>query len=148
MNHYQLKIQLIRSIQFTMEYSKNEKPFLDIFIKRNETGIWIDVYHKPTDTQISLPFISNHPNHCKRNIPFCLARTIFTIAESNVEKLRNLENLKSNLSKYHYPDLLIRQGIQEALHIPQQNLRRPKETSAGNILSFKTTLWPKWAKHL
>ena len=38
------------SIQFTMEYSKNQIPFLDILIKRNENGIWMDLYHKPADT--------------------------------------------------------------------------------------------------
>ena len=36
------------SIQFTMEYSKDQITFLDILIKRNKTGIWMDLYHKPT----------------------------------------------------------------------------------------------------
>ena len=30
------------SVQFTMEYNKNQIPFLDILRKRNENGIWID----------------------------------------------------------------------------------------------------------
>ena len=77
-----------------MEYSKDQIPFLDILIKRNENSIWMDLYHKPTDTQRCLPFTSSHPNHCKRNIPFCLGQRICTIAENNAEKLRNLENLK------------------------------------------------------
>ena len=81
------------SIQFTMEYSKDQIPLLDILIKRHENGIWMDLYHKPTDTQRCLPFTSSHPNHCKRNIPFCLTRRICTIAENNTEKLKNLENL-------------------------------------------------------
>ena len=97
------------SIQFTMEYSKDEIPILDILIKRNENVIWMDLYHKPTDTQLCLPCTSSYPNHFKQNIPFCLARKICTVAENNNEKLKNLENLKSNLSKYHYPDSLIKQ---------------------------------------
>ena len=36
------------SIQSTMEYSKDQIPFLDILIKRNKNGIWMDLYHKPT----------------------------------------------------------------------------------------------------
>ena len=60
------------SIQFIMEYSKDQIPFLDVLIKRNKNGIWMDLYHKPTDIQRCLPFTSSHPNHCKRNIPFCL----------------------------------------------------------------------------
>ena len=37
------------SIQFIMEYNKDQIPFLDILIKRNENGIWMNLYHKPTD---------------------------------------------------------------------------------------------------
>ena len=103
------------SIQFTMEYCKYKIPFLEILIKRNENSIWMDLYHKRTDTQRCLPFISSYPNHCKRNIPFCLAWRICTIAENNAEKLKNLKNLKSNLSKYNYPDSLIKQRFQRAL---------------------------------
>ena len=117
------------SIQFTMEYSKDQIPFLDILIKRNENSIWIDLYHKPTDTQRCLHFTSSHPNHCKRNISFCLlARRICSIAENNAEKFKNLENLKKNLSKYHYPDSLIKQGFQKAFSIPQKGLRKPKKS--------------------
>ena len=60
------------SIKFTMEYSKDQIPCLDILIKRNKNSIWMDLYHKPTDTQSCLPFTCSHLNHCKRNIPFCL----------------------------------------------------------------------------
>ena len=126
------------STQFTMEYSKDQIPFLDILIKRNENGIWMDLYHKPTDTQRS----TSPPNHCKRNIPFCLGRRICAIAENNTEKLKNLESLKSNLSKYHYPNSLIKQGFQKAPSIPQRDLRKPKKPSNENILPFITTFNP------
>ena len=82
------------SIQFTMEYSKGQIPFLDILIKTNENGIWMNLHHKLTDTQRCLPFTSSHPNHFRRNIPFYLARRICTIAENNAEKLENMENSK------------------------------------------------------
>ena len=95
-----------------------------------------------TNQQKCLPITSNHPNHCKRKIPFCLARRICTIAENNSEKVRKLENLKSNLFRYHYPDLPIRQGIQKALSIPLQDFRGLKESSAANILPFTTTYNP------
>ena len=47
--------------------------------------------------------------------------------------------LKSNLSKYHYPNSLIKQGFQKALSIPQKDLRKPIKTSNENILPFITT---------
>ena len=68
------------SIQFTMDYSKDQIPFLDILIRRNKNGISMDLYHKPINTQRCLPFTSSHPNNCKRNAPFCLALRISTIA--------------------------------------------------------------------
>ena len=98
------------SIQFTMEYSNYQIPFLDILIMKNKNSIWMDLHHKPTDTQRCLPFTYSHPNHCKQNTPFCLAWRICTIADNNAEKLKKLENLKTALSKYHYPDSLIEQG--------------------------------------
>ena len=64
--------------------------------KRNGYDIWMNLYHKPTDTQKFLPFTSSHPNHCKRNILFCLAQRICAIAENNAEKLK-----KGRLSQYH-----------------------------------------------
>ena len=102
----------------------------------------MDLYHKPTDTQRCLPFTSSHPNNCIRNILFCLSRRICTIAENNAKKLKNLENLKSNSSKYHYPDSLIKQGFQKALSKPQKNLRKPKKPPNENILPFITTFNP------
>ena len=33
------------SIQFTMEYSKDAIPFLDILIDRNNDKIWMDIYN-------------------------------------------------------------------------------------------------------
>ena len=39
------------AIQFTMEFSDNQIPFPDILIKKDETGIWMDLFHKTTDTR-------------------------------------------------------------------------------------------------
>ena len=57
-------------------------------------------------------------------------------------KLKNLENVKSNLSRCHYPDPLIKQGFQKALPIPQKDLRKPKKPSNENVLPFITTFNP------
>ena len=64
------------SIRFTMEHSKKELRFGDILIKRDNDKIWMDVFHKSTDTQRCLPFSSSHLNHFKSNIPLILARRI------------------------------------------------------------------------
>ena len=118
-----------------MEYSKDQIPFLDILIKRNNNGIWMAFNINPQTLKgVYLLHSVTQTNHCKQNIPFCLARRICTIAENNAEKLKNVENLKSYLSKYHYPDSLIKQVFQGALSIPQKSLRKPKKPPNENIL--------------
>ena len=66
---------------------------------------------------------------------------ICTVAENNAEKLKNLENLKTNLSKYHYPDSLIKQGFQKALSIAQKDWLESKKSNE-NILPFIATFNP------
>ena len=128
-----------QSIQFTNEYSNVAIPFLDILIKRDKTKVWMDLYHKPTDTQRCLPFPSSHPNHYKRNIPFTLARRICTIVENQQQKLKHIHELKSNLKKYEYPETLIENRIQKAIEIQQETLRTPIEKNNKNVLPFITT---------
>ena len=101
-----------------MEHSKDAIPFLDILIKHNDDKILMDIYYNPTDTRRCLPFPANHPNHCKKNIPFTLARCICTIVENTEAKMKHLENLKINLSKYQYPKQVTEFGINKALSIP------------------------------
>ena len=36
------------STQFTMEYNKDQI-YIYLLIKRNGNGVWMDLYHKPTD---------------------------------------------------------------------------------------------------
>ena len=102
----------------------------------------MDIYYKPTDTHRCLPFSSNHPNHCKKNIPFTLARLICTIVENTKAKMKHLGNLKMTLSKYQYPKPLTEFGINKTLSIPLQELRTPKTISNDNSLPFITTYIP------
>ena len=99
----------------------------------------MDNYHKPTDTRRCLPFSSNHPSHCRRNIPFSLARRVFTICENKQELEKELEDLKINLQKHGYPESLIINGFKKASMIPKEDLRRPKTKNEENILAFITT---------
>ena len=127
-------------IQFTMELSKENVPFLDILIKRNENLIWMDLYHKPTDTRRCVEFSSCHPNHCKRNIPFSLARRVHVICENEKEKAIHLRELNENLQKQGYPKNLITNAFTKAAHIPTEELRKPKaKENDKNVLSFIST---------
>ena len=85
------------------------------------------IYFKSKDTRRCLPFLSSHPNHYKKNIPFTLAQRICTIVGNQQQKLRHLSELKENLKKYDYPDNIITNCIKKALEIPQNELSKPKE---------------------
>ena len=122
-----------------MEYSKDDIPFLVILIKCNKDKIWMDIYCKPTDAHRCLPFSSNHPKHCKKNIPFTLAHRICTIGENTEAKMKHIKNLKMNLSKYQYHKQLTEFGINKTLSIPLQELGTPKTISNDNSLPFITT---------
>ena len=122
-----------------MEYSKDQILFLDILIKKSKSGIWMNLYQNSTDTQICLPLTYSHPNHWKQNISFCLAQRICTTADNNTEKLKSLDNSKSNLSKCHYPHSLLKPGFQKASSTPTKDLQKPSNES---ILSFITTYNP------
>ena len=86
-----------------METSNKELPFLDILIERNNDKTWMDIYFKSTDTRRCLPFSSIHPNRCKKNIPFTLARKIFIIVENQQQELRHLSELKQTLKNMTTP---------------------------------------------
>ena len=117
------------SIQFTMENSKDSIPVLDILIEHNNDKIWMDIYYKPTDTYRCLPFSSNHPKHCKKYIPFTLARRICRIVENTEAKMKHLESIKMNLRSINTQKQLTEFGISKALSVPLQKLRTPKTTS-------------------
>ena len=107
-----------------MEFGDKEIPFLDILIKRDNSGIWMDMYHKPTDTQRCFPYSTSHPKHCLKNIPFVMARRICTIVENNSLKNKHLRELKKNFRTYGYPGKVVEIRIQKALKNPQTELRQ------------------------
>ena len=53
--------QVNPNLQFTMERSATNLPFLDIMKKKTGTKIWMDIYNKLTDSKRYVPFTSNYP---------------------------------------------------------------------------------------
>ena len=70
-----------------------------------------------------------------------MARGISTIVENTEAKMKHLENLKMNLSKYQYPKQLTDFGINKALSILLQELRT-QAISNDNSIPFVTTYNP------
>ena len=53
--------QVNPNLQFTMERSTTNLPFLDNMSNKLGTKVWMDIYNKPTDSKRHAPFTSNHP---------------------------------------------------------------------------------------
>ena len=62
------------SIRFTVEVEKDGGlPFLDTLLQmREDDGLDVTVYRKPTHTDQYLDFHSHHPSHVKRGLVKCL----------------------------------------------------------------------------
>ena len=67
---------LHEDINFTMETSNVELPFLDVKVKNVDGLIETDIFYKPTESKLYLLFYSCHPKHIKTSIPFSLARRL------------------------------------------------------------------------
>ena len=74
--------------------------------------------------------VSLKPYQAKYSILF--SRRKCNLAENNLEKLKNLENLNFNLPRYHYPDSLINQRLQTAPSVTRKDLQKPNESSNEN----------------
>ena len=102
-----------------MEYSKGRLPFLDILIKKNKNGIWMDLHHKATDTQRGLPFTSSHPSICKQKLKF--------------------KSIKIPLPRFATKTKITEGPFNTT---KKKDLRKPKKPSNENILLIITTFTP------
>ena len=119
-------------IQFTMEFSFEKLPFLDILICKENTEIHTDIYYKGTDSHQYLDFFSCHPRHVKQNIPYALARRICTIVTKDDIRNIRLGELETFLTNQNYPKKLINNGIEKAKKLTIEELRNPKKKSDNN----------------
>ena len=83
----------------------------------------MDIYSKPTDSKRYLSLKSILLEHCLKNIPFSLARRICMIAEKDSLKETKLKQLKTLLLARHYPERIIKAGINKALEIPPKRIK-------------------------
>ena len=58
------------TIRLTWETSKEKIFYLDVMVSLEDDKLNTDMYHKPTDAHQYLSFISCHPSHVKKGIPY------------------------------------------------------------------------------
>lgn len=144
LNQFKLLLNgLNQSIQFTMEYSTEKLPFLDIMVIKIKDKIDTDIYYKPTDSKQYLLFNSCHPKHTRFNIPYNLARRICTIVTDAKTRNQRLEELVLFLKRRNYPTKLIMNGIQKAKMIDIAELRRIQPKSEKKVIPYVSTFNPR-----
>ena len=83
------------------------------------------------------PYSTSHPKQCLKNIPFVMARKIYTIVDNNsFEKNKQLNELKRNFKIYGYLEKIVEIGMQKALEILQTVLRQSRAINHNNNLRF------------
>lgn len=128
-------------IQFTLNISETEIPFLDILVLNGENGIETDIYYKGTDSHNYVPFTSCHPHHTKINIPYSLARRICTIVDQQEKVELRLQEMKFFLQRKGYPMNVIDNAIQKAMEHDKNDLRnpQPKAQTVDSSIALVTT---------
>ena len=129
------------NIQFLMELNDNQLPLLDILITKSGKKIWMNIY-QTQPTQNAVFYLSNHPESCLKNIPFCLARRIRMVAENKIVRYMKLKELRTILKTQIYPKMVVEKGIGKALAILQEQLRSEKLKKKDDILPFISTYDP------
>lgn len=116
-------------IQFTMETSKCEIPFLDVLIKltpdiynASKRRLEFDIYHKPTDAYNYFNFESCAPGHIPRNVPYNLARRIAAIVSNSKMRDLRLQELGPKLKNKGYPQHLVEDAIKKAKTLNREEL--------------------------
>ena len=132
-----------QDIQFTMEYSTKELPFLDLLVMKVGSNLETDIYYKPTDSKQYLLFSSCHPKHTRLNIPLNLAKRICTIVNNKTTRNKRLEELRIFLEQRKYPKSLIQNGINMAKEIDIKELRKVKTKEEKTVIPYVSTFNPQ-----
>ena len=87
-----------------------------------------DLHTKPTNKQLYLDFNSNHPDHCKRSIPYSQALRVIERCSNTTDRDGQLTNLKDKFQQRNYPNDLIDSQFERAKKKERKSLiyQQPK----------------------
>ena len=103
------------TIRFTVERedSNSSLPFLDTLLtRRQDGGLNIAVYRKPSHTDRYLQYSSHHPAHVRRGVASCLFRRARTIPTGDNVRLEE-EHLRRVLKANGFPAYIIDQTARQ-----------------------------------
>ena len=117
---------LYPTIKFELVYSEHTLNVLDLTLHLQEGFIKTDIYAKPTDSHLYLPFSSSHPAHCKRAIPYGVALRIRRNCSSDDFLNKRCAEYKGYLKSQGYNAALVDKQFDKALSIERSELLKKK----------------------
>ena len=135
---------LYPTIKLEPVYSERSLNVLDLTLHLQDGYITTDIYAKPTDSHLYLPFSSSHPSHCKRAIPYGVALRIKRNSSTDQFLIKRCEEYKGYLRAQNYnPDLVDRQ-FEKALSVERSELLtkrvKPKKKVFPLVLDYNPIL--------
>ena len=117
---------LYPTIKFELVYSESSLNMLDLTLHLQEGFIYTDIYAKPTDSHLYLPFSSSHPSHCKRAIPYGVALRIKRNCSTEESLVKRSEEYKGYLKRQNYKAVLVDAQFEKAFNIERSELLKKR----------------------
>ena len=134
---------LYPTIKFELVYSEQSLNVLDLTLHLREGHIFTDIYAKPTDSHLYLPFSSSHPHHCKRAIPYGVALRLRRNCSTDEHFKTRCEEYKSYLIQQGYGPELVHNQFQRAVQTNRADLLQPKSKSKRKTFPLVTDFNPR-----
>ena len=99
---------------------------LDLTLHLKDGFIYTDIYAKPTDSHLHLPFSSSHPFHCKRAIPYGVALRIQRNCSTEEFLVKRSEEYKGYLKRQNYNAALVDAQFEKAFNIERSELLKKR----------------------
>ena len=94
-----------------MEITTGALPFLDTQVTIKDLGFQVEVYRKPTNTDVVMNYDSSAPPKWKRALINCLLLRAYNTSSSFSLFKKEVERVKTTLQRNSYPDYIVNQAV-------------------------------------
>ena len=125
------------TIKFKFDFSYEKINFLDLEIYIEDGLLMSNLFVKPTNSQLFLDFGSNHPEHCKKAIPYSQALRVIERCSTIENRDEHLATLKVKFEERNYPSELISAQFDKAQKKDRKELlsqdRKKKKSDENKV---------------
>ena len=134
---------LYPTIKFEFVKSYETLNVLDLTLTLENGFISTDVYSKPIDSHLYLPFNSSHPFYCKQSVPYGVALRLKRNCSSQEALNQRCVEYKQYLRNRGYPSLLIDNKFNKALKINRSDLLVTKPKTKKKVIPLVLDFNPR-----